>query len=95
MKNEVKEDVIEDVDISELEDILNSKKLVLHNDDVNTFEHVIVSIQRILKYELHRAEQITYLIHFKGRASAKEGEYDKLKPFRDAFTESGIQATIE
>lgn len=92
---EVDESILEEVDISELEDVLNTKKLVLHNDDHNTFQHVIVTIMRVLKYELERAEQITYLIHYKQRANAKTGDYDQLKPFKDAFTDAGIRATIE
>ena len=92
---EVDESILEEVDISELEDVLNTKKLVLHNDDVNSFDHVIKSIVRILKYELERAEQITYLIHYKGKANAKQGEYSELKPYKDAFTERGIKCTIE
>lgn len=89
------EDVVEKIDISELEDVLNTKKLILHNDEVNTFQHVINTIMRVLKYELERAEQITYIIHYSGKASAKQGSYDDLKPYKDSFTDAGIEATIE
>jgi ATP-dependent Clp protease adaptor protein ClpS len=35
------------------------------------------------------------LIHTKGKYAVKQGDYDTLKPMRDAITDRGIGATIE
>ena len=71
------------------------KDLVVHNDDFNTFEHVIETLVKVCKHEPHQAEQCTYLIHYKGRCSVKKGGYKELKPMREGITDAGIKATIE
>ena len=38
-------------------------KLVLHNDDVNTFDFVIECLIEICKHTLEQAEQCTILVH--------------------------------
>jgi ATP-dependent Clp protease adaptor protein ClpS len=69
--------------------------LVVWNDEVNTFEWVIETLMEVCKHSAEQAEQCAYLIHFRGKYSVKEGDYDKLKPMCNAITERGIGATIE
>jgi len=88
---EIEEKELEDVDISEL--LL--AKLVVYNDDVNSFEHVINTFVKILKQSMQQAEQCALIIHTKGRCSVKEGLPDKLKPYKEAICERGIDARIE
>lgn len=90
-----KEDVDVEVDISELTDILNTRNLILYNDDVNSFDFVIRVLVSICKHTFEQAEQCTFLIHFKGKCSVKNGSYEDLKPLRDAITEKGIKAVIQ
>ncbi|MFZ9045387.1 MAG: ATP-dependent Clp protease adaptor ClpS [Cyclobacteriaceae bacterium] len=71
------------------------KKLVVHNDDVNTFDHVIDTLIKVCRHDQHQAEQCTYIIHFKGKCSVKEGSYTQLKPMREGIVEAGIKATID
>src|SRR5690606_33072294 len=59
--------------------LTDSKKLVLYNDDVNTFDHVIDCLVSICKHQVQQAEQCALLVHFKGKAIVKEGEDDELK----------------
>lgn len=40
-------------------------KLVLHNDDVNTFDFVIECLIEICKHTPEQAEQCTLLVHYK------------------------------
>jgi len=89
----IEEDI--DVDISEIEDILNTKKLVVFNDDVNSFQFVIETLIKVCEQTPDQAEQCTWIIHHKGKCAVKEGSHDELKPFRNAITERGIKATIE
>ncbi len=70
-------------------------QLVVWNDDVNTFEWVTATLIEVCKHEKEQAEQCTMYIHFKGKYSVKEGDYDTLKPMCDCITERGIGATIE
>lgn len=70
------------------------KSLVVYNDDFNTFDHVIETLIRVCKHTSEQAEQCTWLIHYKGKCAVKQGEYDKLKPMKDAICEAGIDAKI-
>lgn len=72
-----------------------SKKIVIYNDDINTFQHVIRCLISYCKHTREQAEQCAMFIHSKGRYAVKHGEYDTLRPIRDALTENGIDAKIE
>ena len=52
--------------------------LILHNDDVNTFEFVIESLIDVCKHTSEQAEQCTYLIHYKGKCDVKKGDLSHL-----------------
>lgn len=77
-----------------LEDI-GGASLVVHNDDVNTFDWVIQSLVEICKHTQEQAEQCALFIHFKGRYDVKHGTRDELKPMKDGLIDRGISATIE
>ncbi len=76
---------------------LNSSafQLIVWNDEVNTFEWVIKTLIDICNHEKEQAEQCTMYIHYKGKYTVKEGDYDTLKPMCDGITNRGIGATIE
>ena len=69
--------------------------LILHNDDVNTFEFVIESLIDVCKHTTEQAEQCTYLIHYKGKCDVKKGSFDFLRPMRRELVERGLNATID
>ncbi|MBI3143049.1 MAG: ATP-dependent Clp protease adaptor ClpS [Bacteroidetes bacterium] len=89
MSYQTEELVLDDIDIKEL------RTLILHNDDVNTFDWVIVSLMDICRFSSEQAEQTAVLVHYKGKARVTRGDYDTLRPKRDAFIERGIKATID
>ncbi|HQV39548.1 MAG: ATP-dependent Clp protease adaptor ClpS [Flavobacteriales bacterium] len=72
-----------------------AKEIVLHNDDVNTFEHVIVSLMEICDHDPLQAEQCAWLVHYKGRCSVKRGSFDVLRPLCEALCERGLSADIQ
>jgi ATP-dependent Clp protease adaptor protein ClpS len=84
---------LEEVDI--LENTANAHNLIVWNDEVNTFEHVINVLIKVCKHSNEQAEQCTILIHYKGKAQVKKGTYDALKPMKEAILNEGINATIE
>lgn len=81
-------DVLEAVETTDLMD------LVVFNDDVNTFDHVINTLIRVCKHTAEQAEQCTLLIHYKGKCAVKSGTFDFLRPMREAICEAGIDARI-
>ncbi len=80
---------------SVLEELVEHKDLIVYNDDVNTFDHVIDSLISVCKHEIEQAEQCTYIIHYKGKCQVKRGEYEKLEAMCVALLDRGISAEIE
>ena len=83
----------EDVLVDEVE--VTTSSLIVHNDEVNTFDWVIQALIDVCKHTTEQAEQCSYLIHYKGKYAVKHGSMSTLKPMKDAITERGISATIE
>ena len=69
--------------------------LILHNDEVNTFEFVIESLIEVCEHTSEQAEQCTYLVHYKGKCDVKSGPMETLKSMRHALVDRGLMATIE
>jgi len=72
----------------------NQRSLILYNDDVNTFDHVIDALIKVCKHETIQAEQCTWIVHYNGKCAVKEGEFKKLRPLRQALNEKGLTAKI-
>ncbi len=70
-------------------------EIVVYNDDVNTFDWVIECFMKVCKHSLEQAEQLSYMVHFKGKASVKVGTFETLKPMKDSLCEKGLSAVIE
>jgi ATP-dependent Clp protease adaptor protein ClpS len=69
-------------------------KLIVYNDEVNTFDHVIQTLIDVCGHTPEQAEQCTWIIHFKGKCVVKEGSFEKVKPMRDAICDRGIAAEV-
>lgn len=87
-----KEKIQEDVAILEQE--TRKHEIVLHNDDVNTFDHVINSLIDVCEHTSEQAEQCALLVHYKGKCTVKTGEYDFLKPRCSKLLTLGLSAEI-
>ena len=82
-------------DVELLTAVAPSYSLIVWNDDVNTFDHVIETLIEVCSHTPEQAEQCSLIVHYKGKCSVKQGDYETLKPMCDAITERGIGATIE
>ncbi|MDA0193547.1 MAG: ATP-dependent Clp protease adaptor ClpS [Bacteroidetes bacterium] len=78
-----------------IDDIDDGRSLIVHNDDFNTFEHVIKTLIKVCGHEPHQAEQCTYIIHYSGKCAVKTGSFEILKPMREGIADAGIKATIK
>ena len=92
MKPAFQEQVL--VDVMEVIETTDLMDLVVFNDDVNTFDHVINTLIKVCKHTNEQAEQCTLIIHYKGKCTVKNGTFDFLRPLRDAICEVGIDAKI-
>lgn len=82
------------VEVLEALETTEVRDLVVFNDDVNTFDHVIQTLMRVCKHSPEQAEQCTWIIHHKGKCTVKTGAYEELSPMRDGICEAGIDAKI-
>jgi ATP-dependent Clp protease adaptor protein ClpS len=73
----------------------NPAYLIVHNDEFNTFDWVIECFIDVLKHSAEQAEQLAYIIHFKGKATVKTASLSELKPQKDALCDRGLAAVIE
>ena len=69
--------------------------LVLHNDEVHSFDYVIECLIEICEHTAEQAEQCTFLVHYKGKCDVKSGSFEFLRPMRHALADKGLNATID
>lgn len=81
-----------------IENLMNDTKnagIVIYNDDVNSFENVILCLMKYCLHTLEQAEQCAYIIHTKGKYKVKTGSFEKLLPICNALVENNLNAKIE
>ncbi|HPF92143.1 MAG: ATP-dependent Clp protease adaptor ClpS [Flavobacteriales bacterium] len=71
------------------------REIVLHNDDVNTFDHVIDSLVEICDHDPIQAEQCAWIVHHNGKCSVKRGTFDQLEARCHALQQRGLSAVIQ
>jgi ATP-dependent Clp protease adaptor protein ClpS len=81
-------------DVLVLESVGINNEIVLYNDDVNTFDHVIETLIRVCKHTAEQAEQCAILVHYKGKCTVKTGNFEELKPQCSQLLEAGLSAEI-
>ncbi len=70
-------------------------QVVLHNDDVNSVEHVVNCLQAVFAYNVPLAAKIMVEAHERGKAVAEvEAETPALE-HRDQLRTYGLSATVE
>lgn len=87
-QEKVKEEVLT------LEDVQNNNEIVLYNDDVNTFDHVIQTLIYACDHTAEQAEQCSIIVHYKGKCTVKTGNFDDLKPRCSKLLQAGLSAEI-
>jgi ATP-dependent Clp protease adaptor protein ClpS len=87
-----KEKIKEELELSIEEGQLN--EIVLFNDEVNTFDHVIETLVHVCKHSYEQAEQCSLLVHYKGKCTVKTGVYEELEPQCTQLLKAGLSAEI-
>ena len=81
-------------DVQTIEDQARINEIVLFNDDVNTFDHVIETLVDVCNHTFEQAEQCSILVHYKGKCTVKTGAYDDLEPRCSKLLQAGLSAEI-
>ena len=72
-----------------------SGSLILYNDDINTFEHVIKSLVEVCGHDAVQAEQCALIVHFKGSCEVKLGVVEVLNAMSRSLNSKGLNSKVE
>lgn len=81
-------------EVALLEEENQENKLVLYNDDVNTFDFVIECLIQICKHTQEQAEQCTFLVHYRGKCTVKTGSLEVLMLMHQKLLAKGLTSEI-
>ncbi|MDA0326632.1 MAG: ATP-dependent Clp protease adaptor ClpS [Bacteroidetes bacterium] len=81
-------------EVQTIEDQAVINEIVLFNDDVNTFDHVIETLVDVCNHTFEQAEQCSILVHYKGKCTVKTGAYNDLEPRCSKLLQAGLTAEI-
>lgn len=76
------------------EETVKQNEIVLFNDEVNTFDHVIETLISVCEHSPEQAEQCSLIVHYNGKCTVKTGVYDDLKPKCSKLLQAGLSAEI-
>jgi ATP-dependent Clp protease adaptor protein ClpS len=81
---------------SKVKEILSKPYLlVLHNDDWNSFDHVINCLMKFCGHEYEQANQCAHIVHFNGKCDVKYGDLETISAMKDKLQNAGLSVTIE
>ncbi|RZJ35327.1 MAG: ATP-dependent Clp protease adaptor ClpS [Flavobacterium sp.] len=89
---EIKEKILEKRHVSEATGLNN--EIIIYNDDVNTFDHVIETLIRVCSHTAEQAEQCSLIIHYVGKCTVKTGSMRELRPQCTQLLDAGLSAEI-
>jgi ATP-dependent Clp protease adaptor protein ClpS len=69
--------------------------LVLHNDEINTFDYVMETLVEVCNHSLTQAEQCATITHYKGKCDVRKGPLKAMRELRYQLISKGLKATIE
>ncbi len=70
-------------------------KVILYNDDIHSFDEVILQVQKATGYSLAEATRISMEAHFKGKAVAYSGEFVDCNKVAGILREIGLLVEIQ
>jgi len=83
-------------DPAAIEKLLPPYRVVLHNDDHNSMDHVVLSLMRCVpSLGFEEATEIMFTAHYNGQATVIECPKEAAEHYRDSLESCGLTATIE
>ena len=76
------------------EQIVTEHILVLFDDKVNTFDHVIDLLVKVCDHDAIQAEQCATLVHYTGKCAVKKGVFKELSIMGEILGDSGLTVEI-
>jgi len=69
--------------------------LILYNDEINTFDHVIKTLVEVCGHDIFQAEQCAMITHFKGSCEIKIGSRGMLLSMCRNLKTKGLKSKVE
>ncbi len=76
------------------EKTVKQNEIVVFNDEVNTFDHVIDTLVDVCDHTPEQAEQCSLIVHYNGKCTVKTGDYKDLEPRCSRLLQAGLSAEI-
>ena len=70
-------------------------RLILWNDETNTFDHGINCLVKHLQYTEKEAEEIAWKVHNNGKCPVLEGTFTEVEVFRKILKAEGLTVSVE
>lgn len=81
---------------SKVEEILSKPyRLILHNDDYNSFDWVITCLMKVCGHEFEQANQCAHIVHFNGKCDVKYGDLETISEMKSKLANAGLSVTME
>jgi len=70
-------------------------RLVLHNDEVNTFDFVMEALVEVCEHSHIQAEQCAMITHYRGSCEVRVGPFREMKELRYKLISKGLKASVD
>ncbi len=69
--------------------------LILYNDNINTFDHVIKSLVEVCGHDFIQAEQCALIVHLRGSYEVKIGSKELLNAMSKSLNIKGLNSKVK
>jgi len=73
----------------------NQAILVLHNDNINSFDYVMEMLVEVCDHSMTQAEQCATITHYKGKCEVRTGTLTEMKVLRFELIAKGLKASVD
>jgi len=77
-----------------MEDV-KTHKLVIYNDDINSYDYITACLIRFCNHNPLQAEQCAVVAHNTGRCTVKSGDYMEMFEIKGNFDDLDIKSEIK
>ena len=77
-----------------LKNSVRTSSLILFNDEINTFDHVIKSLVEVCGHDLIQAEQCAIIVHMRGSYEVKTGSKEVLNVMAKSLNAKGLRSKV-
>jgi len=70
-------------------------RLILHNDDINTFDYVMETLIDVCNHSMTQAEQCATITHYKGKCEVRTGTLKEMNELRYQLISHGLKASVD